>query len=151
MQSEAILNTFFFLMAIHPDIMRRAQEELDGFTNTTQRLPTFSDREKLPYSECLVKELYRYVTYVRHISPWQFLISDGRELPVITRHSHSVSIGWCQMLEISAHPPLGLPHRAMQDDAYEGWTIPAGSMVVPNMKYVTHINCLYALLTLLNW
>ncbi|KAI0295320.1 cytochrome P450 [Multifurca ochricompacta] len=33
------------------------------------------------------------------------------------------------------HPvgPLGVPHRVMQDDVYEGYFIPAGSIIIPNV------------------
>ena len=46
-------------MAIHPDIMRQAQEELDRVVGRS-RLPEFSDREDLPYINALVKETMRW-------------------------------------------------------------------------------------------
>lgn len=58
-QSEAILNTFFLLMTHHPEIVKRAQAELDEVTKETQRLPTFTDKHKLQYIDCIVNELYR--------------------------------------------------------------------------------------------
>nr|GAT43293.1 cytochrome P450 [Mycena chlorophos] len=34
--------------------------------------------------------------------------------------------------------PLGLRHRVIQDDIYEGYLIPKGSMIVPNIWAITH-------------
>ena len=30
-------------------------------------------------------------------------------------------------------PPIGVPHRSVADDIYEGYLIPGGSMIVPNV------------------
>ncbi|KAI0295339.1 CyP450 monooxygenase [Multifurca ochricompacta] len=38
------------------------------------------------------------------------------------------------------HPvtPLGVPHRVMEDDVYEGHFIPAGSVIIPNVRGIIH-------------
>ncbi|KAL5498334.1 hypothetical protein ACEPAH_2476 [Sanghuangporus vaninii] len=90
--SEATIATFFLMMARHPEIVRRAQEEIDRVVGS-DRLPTYEDRPKLPYVECIVKEIFRFNPAV----------------------------------------PIGIPHESTQDDVYRGWTIPSGSMVVPNI------------------
>ena len=46
-------------MALHPNVARKAQEELDRVVGN-ERLPDFSDREKLPYISALMKELLRW-------------------------------------------------------------------------------------------
>ena len=48
-------------MLHHPDIYRKAQEEIDRIIGR-ERLPDLTDRGSLPYLEALVTELYRYVT-----------------------------------------------------------------------------------------
>ena len=46
-------------MTLHPEVQRRAQAELDSVTGGT-RLPTYEDRQKLPYIEAIVKEVLRW-------------------------------------------------------------------------------------------
>ena len=47
-------------MTLHPEIQRKAQEELDRVVGT-DRLPTFADRDNLPYLEALVSEVHRWM------------------------------------------------------------------------------------------
>lgn len=44
-------------MILNPHVSRKAQEELD--TEVGDRPPTFSDRDRLPYIEAIVKEVLR--------------------------------------------------------------------------------------------
>lgn len=46
-------------MVLHPEAQKAAQEEL-GRVIGSGRLPTFQDRDRLPYIEALVKEVYRW-------------------------------------------------------------------------------------------
>jgi hypothetical protein len=52
-------------LTLHPEMQRRAQKELDAVTglpdSSTYRLPTFEDREMLPYIGALVKETLRFM------------------------------------------------------------------------------------------
>lgn len=43
-------------MINHPDIFVKAKQEIDAITGT-ERLPTFADRESLPFSKCLHEKL----------------------------------------------------------------------------------------------
>ena len=47
------------MMALHPHVVRKAQEELDRVVGN-ERLPELSDRENLPYISALLKELLRW-------------------------------------------------------------------------------------------
>lgn len=78
-------------MRLYPDVMKRAQAEIDKVVGRG-RLPTFADRERLPYICAIVKEVLR----------WR---------PV---------------------GPIGLPHQTSQDDTYEGYFIPKGTLVLLN-------------------
>ncbi|KAH6919340.1 cytochrome P450 98A3 [Coprinopsis sp. MPI-PUGE-AT-0042] len=78
-------------LAMHPDVQRRAQEEIDT-TIGPYRLPDFDDYERLPYLQALVKEVVRM---------W----------PVA---------------------PLAVPHAASEDDVYNDYFIPRGTIVMPN-------------------
>ncbi|KDQ14783.1 hypothetical protein BOTBODRAFT_32546 [Botryobasidium botryosum FD-172 SS1] len=91
---DTMISTFmslFLTMAMFPEIQRKAQAEIDSVIKN--RLPEFEDRGKLPYVECLIKELHRW------------------------------------------HPPtpLGIPHALTEDDYYEGYYIPKGSIVMSNI------------------
>ena len=46
------------MMVQHPDVAKRAQEEIDSIIGR-DRLPTSEDRKRLPYIECILKEVYR--------------------------------------------------------------------------------------------
>lgn len=55
----AYTSLFFLMMTIHSEIRRRAQEEIDKIVGE-DRLPNMSDRNLLPFVDCIVKELHRY-------------------------------------------------------------------------------------------
>ncbi|KAH9934393.1 cytochrome P450 [Fomitopsis serialis] len=57
------IRMFWLMMVLHPDIQRKAQAEIDAVVGT-QRLPTMEDREKLPYLNCIIKEVLRFGTIV---------------------------------------------------------------------------------------
>jgi cytochrome P450 len=52
---------FFKVAVLHPDPMRRAQEEIERVVGR-QRLPTWEDQAKLPYLKALIEELHRWAT-----------------------------------------------------------------------------------------
>ncbi|CCM03828.1 uncharacterized protein FIBRA_05977 [Fibroporia radiculosa] len=96
------IESFFLIMALYPHIQTKAQAEIDAVVGSA-RLPTFSDKLKLPYIEALIKEIHR----------WN---------PVV---------------------PMAVPHRAMQDDEYRGYHIPAGCTVIANSWAILHDPTLY--------
>ncbi|PYH83308.1 cytochrome P450 [Aspergillus uvarum CBS 121591] len=55
----SVLSTFFLAMALHPEIQDKAYEELERVVGRA-RLPTFADRENLPYIDAIVKEALRW-------------------------------------------------------------------------------------------
>ncbi|KDQ23402.1 hypothetical protein PLEOSDRAFT_1109045 [Pleurotus ostreatus PC15] len=85
------LRIFLLAMVLHPEAQRKAQDELDAVVG--DRLPTFEDREQLPYIRALLKEVTR----------WQ---------PVT---------------------PMGHAHRVTEDDVYDGYFIPKGTLVATNV------------------
>ncbi|KAF8994492.1 cytochrome P450 oxidoreductase OrdA-like protein [Cyathus striatus] len=62
--TTATLSAFLLFMVLHPDVQCRAQEELDKVT-ASERLPSFEDREKLPYVDAIIKEVLRCHTLAR--------------------------------------------------------------------------------------
>ena len=59
-KTGAVTATFFMMMARHPEVAAKAQEEIDRVIGS-DRLPTLEDRKNLPYLECVIKEMYRCV------------------------------------------------------------------------------------------
>ncbi|KAI0774796.1 cytochrome P450 [Trametes elegans] len=90
--THIVSQVFFLAMAMHPDAQRNAQDELDSVVGV-DKLPTFADRESLPYINALLKEVLRWHTMA----------------------------------------PIGIAHRSIADDVYEGYFIPAGSVIIPNI------------------
>ncbi|KAE8348889.1 cytochrome P450 [Aspergillus coremiiformis] len=95
--TASAVTTFFLVMALFPEVQRKAQEEIDRVVGTT-RLPGFQDRENLPYINAIIKEVLRYN-------------------PVL---------------------PMGIAHASVEDDMYEGYAFPKGSVMVPNVWAFMH-------------
>lgn len=53
------LTTFTLAMILFPQVQHKAQEEIDRVVGTS-RLPSFADRERLPYISALVQETLRW-------------------------------------------------------------------------------------------
>lgn len=58
-QTVSALLSFILAMVIHPEVQRKVQQQLDD-TLGMQRLPTFADREKLPFINWVVWECLRW-------------------------------------------------------------------------------------------
>ena len=52
------MTTFFILMALYPEVQKRAQAEIEQVT--AGRLPTLDNYDSLPYVIALVKEIMRW-------------------------------------------------------------------------------------------
>ena len=57
-QTAATLGAFFLAIVLHPDVLEKAQAEIDEVIGT-DRLPDIGDRNLLPYTESLVREVFR--------------------------------------------------------------------------------------------
>ncbi len=117
-QIVGTLHAFFLAMILHPAVQRKAQAELDAvlvMDNGESRLPDYSDRSNLPYIDAVLKEVLRWapVAPLGHISYLRF----------------------SNMRKIFTHLVVGLPHMAKCDDTYDGYLIPAGSLIVGFVWY----------------
>lgn len=101
-------------MALYPEVAKKAQAEIDAVVGS-DRLPTFTDRIYLPYLDALVKEVFR----------WNAVVPTGG-------HFCYAEIELC-----FTSGCLAIPHRAIQDDIHEGFFIPKGSLVIPNIWSVS--------------
>ncbi|KAI9445988.1 cytochrome P450 [Lactarius indigo] len=97
------LQTFILAMTLYPEVQRKAQAEIDQVVGNS-RLPDFSDQDRLPYVQAVLKEFLRW---------------------------HPVT-------------PLGVPHKVMVCDTYEGYYIPAGSTIIPNTWAMMHDPAIFA-------
>ncbi|KAF7979968.1 hypothetical protein HWV62_40032, partial [Athelia sp. TMB] len=84
-------STFMLAMVKYPEVQAKAQRELDTVLGP-DHLPSFANKEDLPYLSAIVKECLR----------WEVLL------------------------------PFSLPHQSTADDVYNGYHIPAGTLVLPN-------------------
>ncbi|KAH9917068.1 cytochrome P450 [Fomitopsis serialis] len=57
--TQTVLVVFILVMILYPDVYAKAQEEMDSIIGGA-RLPTVSDKDALPYLECILKETYRF-------------------------------------------------------------------------------------------
>ena len=100
--------TFVYAMIKYPEIQKRAQEELDRVIKPGH-LPVMEDEESLPYTTAILKEVLR----------WK---------PVAPIGLNFVN-SYLWMLN---RPNTGVPHCSLAEDVYNGYRIPAGSLVVGN-------------------
>ncbi|KAG2356980.1 cytochrome P450 [Suillus spraguei] len=95
--------SFFLAMTLFPDAQKKAQAEIDTVVGP-DRLPCFSDRDSLPYTEALAKEVLR----------WNAVV------------------------------PTAIPHRVTEDDIHDGYYIPKGSLIIPNIWFMLNDPRTYA-------
>jgi cytochrome P450 len=104
-------------MQEYPEIQKIAQKELDT-TVGHGRLPSFNDRENLPYINALCKEILRYV-------------------PSAPRGNFLMRPSTCVCeYKISLVFALGIPHMSTEDDTHDGYFIPKGTYLYANIGYV---------------
>jgi hypothetical protein len=106
-QSALTIIAFFRILVLYPEVQKRAQKELDAVTGGL-RLPDPSDRPRLPYIDALCKEVMRW----------------SMATPVGSWHS------FCWWRREVKHIYAGVPHATTQDDIYEGYLIPKGSVLL---------------------
>lgn len=110
----ALLRTFFLAMTLYPDVLQKAQDEVDLVVGC-DRLPNFEDREYLPYITALIKELFR----------WEQVIPTGLSCDSV----------WRMLYLSNLCLSTAVPHLCTREDTYTGYRIPEGSVVIPNTWY----------------
>lgn len=97
------LTSFLLAMIMFPDIQRKCQEEIDRVVGTG-RLPTFEDRDNLPYVDAMLKELFRWNTVApfgaAHIASEE-LTCDGYTIP---KGSVLIATAWSMCHDPSVYP-----------------------------------------------
>lgn len=113
LQTVGLALTTLLLLAMHPDIQKRAQDEIDGVVGL-ERLPDFDDREELVYVSALLKEVSRL---------YQVTPLGRNELPAFTLYFR---------LLVLRTVLIAVPHSLLEDDVYDGYFIPKGTIVIGN-------------------
>ncbi|KAJ7112782.1 cytochrome P450 [Mycena crocata] len=89
--TNSVMAWFILAMVHNPIVQQHAQEELDRVVGR-DRMPTFADRDQLPFIAATVRETLRWKSVT----------------------------------------PLGVPHRSIEDDWYNGYFIPKGTICIAN-------------------
>ena len=130
---------FMLAMVLFPDTQRKAQEELDVVVGRG-RLPTFDDLESLVYIQAIVKEILRwhpvgplgkYLTPkpYHHVHIIMFLVP----MFSLGMQHRSTEVG--DQVLVDSMSSLNV-ERIPQDDMYDGYFIPKGTICIPNIWLV---------------
>jgi cytochrome P450 len=105
------MQTIFLAMALHPEVQKKAQAEIDAVVGQN-RLPDFEDRPFLPYINAVVKESLR----------WHIVAPLGGGPFLFPHHT-------CYVFLTDSE---AIPHMTTNDDEYDGYYIPKGTVVLGN-------------------
>jgi len=89
----AVMTRFVFNMIMHPEIQRRAQEEIDALTGG-RRLPTTDDKASLPYIDALIQEALRWNVIGPFAIPHRVVQDDEYRGYIIPKGSIVISNLW---------------------------------------------------------
>lgn len=105
-------------MTLAPAAQARARQEINRVAGTG-RFPEFKDQGNMPYINAVVLESLRWNP------PAPFSTSEK------ARSANRYSLSTVSL------PPLVVPHASREDDTYNGYFIPKGTMVIPNVWCAT--------------
>ncbi|WYZ42267.1 hypothetical protein EsH8_V_001162 [Colletotrichum jinshuiense] len=118
--SVASVNAFFLAMAKYPEAQKRAQEEIDRVIGS-DRLPTISDRDNLPYIDALIKEVLRWHV----IAPMGLLHMSSEEATYLNYRIPKGSLVLCNIWwfmnnpEVYKEPSQFQPERFLEVEGRE--------------------------------
>ncbi|RPD62594.1 cytochrome P450 [Lentinus tigrinus ALCF2SS1-7] len=113
---NAVLQAFFAAMTLHPNAQGVAQAELDAVVGPN-RLPTFDDRQNLPYVNALLKELYRWHNATPLGVAHQSIADDEYNGYFIPAHTTVFVNEWSILHDPATYPDPEsfIPERYLQD------------------------------------
>lgn len=123
-----MLHSFFLAMVLYPEVQRKAQAEIDAVVGK-DRLPDFGDRPFLPYVSAILEEALRWHPVVPLGTPQ--LQSSLQPYSSQRRLTIYLSLLFLYVYFLSPGH-VAIPHRLTTDDWYEGWFLPAGTLVIGN-------------------
>lgn len=119
--TSATLLTFVLAMTQHPESLKALQTELDRVCGT-DRSPNFDDLDQLKYTRACMNEVS--VRLFEQLTGYQ---------------TNEIDSPLKQVLRWRPVAPAAVPHMLTQDDTYEGFVIPKGTIVFIN-AWAIHMN-----------
>ncbi|KAK6814883.1 hypothetical protein RU639_009687 [Aspergillus parasiticus] len=112
------MSSFFLVMAQYPEVQRKAQAEIDRVIGP-DHLPSFQDRENLPYINAMVKEILRWHPVLPMGTAHASVMDDTYEGYTFPKGSLMVPNVWAFTHDASTYPD---PHtfRPERFLSYEG-------------------------------
>jgi len=125
--TAAVLQVFILAMVLHPDVVRKAQAQLDDVVGRLS-LPTIHDEDRLPYIRALIKETFRWRSIAPLGIPHAVSQDDEYEGYHIPKDSIVLFNDWAMKLDqaIFQDPDEFRPERyldeALQTDVHPEFT-----------------------------
>jgi cytochrome P450 len=108
--TASLAMSWVLMMVLNPTWLKKLQVELDSVVGK-DRLPTFDDLPRLPMVRAVIKEVAR--------------------LRPVTAGGNSLL---CKTVMVASVDSIsGIPHKNTKDDVYDGYFIPKGSIIYPNL------------------
>ncbi|KAF8513884.1 cytochrome P450 [Gautieria morchelliformis] len=98
------LSWFILAMILYPDVQRKAQRELDEVIGA-DRLPTFEDRDSLPYMNAVCKEIQRWRPVVPLGVAHRLMEDDVYNNNFIPRGSVIIGNAWAMLQDETVYGP----------------------------------------------
>ncbi|KAG2040007.1 cytochrome P450 [Suillus americanus] len=117
--------SFFLAMTLFRDVQKKAQAEIDAVVGP-DRLPSFADRDSLPYAEALVKEVLRWNAIAPTGFPHRVIQDDIHDGYFIPKGSLIMPILWSMLNDpqVYANPFQFNPERFLPNDGKKPETDP---------------------------
>ncbi|OSD03114.1 cytochrome P450 [Trametes coccinea BRFM310] len=116
------LSILFLALCHHPEVLQKAQKQLDEVVGP-DRLPTFQDRSRLPYIDCLLKEVLRWGTPVPLTPVHRLMQEDQYRGYALPEGSYCIANMWAILHDEKMYPdPLAFsPERfeRLQQDSMD--------------------------------
>ncbi|OBZ78498.1 O-methylsterigmatocystin oxidoreductase [Grifola frondosa] len=115
-QTITAVSHFLLAMLLHPEVLAKAQEEIDNVVGTN-RLPTFSDRPSLPYVDAVMSECLRWAAPVPLGLPHRLMEDDVYQEMYIPKGSLVFGNVWNMVRneELFPNSDMFSPERYLED------------------------------------
>ncbi|TCD66360.1 hypothetical protein EIP91_001466 [Steccherinum ochraceum] len=115
--TTAALESFLLAMALHPDVQRKAQAELDAVVGPS-RLPEFEDLEGMPYIQAVLMEVLRWMPVTPIAIPHVTIADDEYQGYHIRKGTTVIACTWTMTRdpEVYPNPDRFLPERFLRGD-----------------------------------
>ncbi|KAI0319836.1 cytochrome P450 [Amylostereum chailletii] len=115
--SVSTLTTFMLAMTLYPEAQKRAQAEIDAHLGSFERLPTFADKDALPYVAALVKEVLRWIPVLPLAVPHRAMEDDQYKCYHIPKDATVMGNTWAILHneEVFPEPERFKPDRFIKD------------------------------------